>query len=315
MQTKYLNKFLNTKPNLGYGKSYGTFGELLQGILPNQRNFMVTFPIQLFSYAIFIPDYNLNEVIVFPKHKIKSSLLAQSILNYYNILFGGRLIIKSELPEGKGLASSSADLIATAYAVARSFNFKITEETIAQLICPIEPSDGIMYQGIVSFYYKELKLIEYIGSLPSIVILAIDEGGEIDTIEYNSKQKFYSQKDVIKYENMLYNMTKAIQNKDLNTVGIISTESAIMNQKKNPKEYLKYFIKISNELNILGVAVAHSGTFIGLLLDPLSINFVQQKLLCLEKLRKLNNNISMFYSIDFNQYIWSNNTPTYQKSL
>jgi uncharacterized protein involved in propanediol utilization len=293
------NKTLNIGYQIGYGSANGTFGELLQGFLPNKKSFMVTLPINLFSHAIFIPEINTTTITVFPNHKTKSRCLAQSLIKLYNIEVGGRLIIESELLEGKGLASSSADLVATAYAVSNAFKFNINEELIAKLIRPIEPSDGVMYQGIVSFYYKELQLIESIGNLSSLVIIGIDEGGMVDTIEYNSKQNFYSQTDAIKYENMLFSISKAIRNNDLGTVGKISTESTIMNQQYNPKQCLQRLIGICEEINGVGVSIAHSGTFAGILLDQNSINFPFQKLSCLEKMKKLSHNISTFYSLGF----------------
>lgn len=293
------NKTLNTEYQIGYGAANGTFGELLQGFLPNKKSFMVTLPINLFSYATFIPKVNTTNITVFPNHKIKSACLAKSLIRFFNIEVGGQLIIESELLEGKGLASSSADLVATAYAVSNALKVNINEELISRLIRPIEPSDGVMYPGVVSFYYKELQLIESIGNLSSLVIIGIDEGGMIDTIEYNSKQKLYSQTDAIKYKNMLFSISKAIRNNDLGTVGKISTESTIMNQQYNPKQWVQRLINICEEINGIGVSIAHSGTFAGILLDQNSINFLFQKLSCLEKMKKLSHNISIFYSLDF----------------
>jgi len=293
------NKALSMEYQIGYGIANGTFGELLQGFLPNKKNFMVTFPINLFSHATFIPKWNTTNITVFPDHKIKSLCLAKNLISLFNIKVGGQLIIESEIVEGKGLASSSADLVATAYAVSNALKVSINEELIARLIQPIEPSDGVMYPGIVSFYYKELKLIEFIGKLPSLVIVGIDEGGIVDTIEYNRKPKLYLQTDEIKYEKMLLGISEAIRNNDLATLGKITTESTIMNQQYNPKKWIKELINICQNIGGIGVSIAHSGTFAGILLDQNSINFPFQKLSCLQKIKKLSNNISIFYSLGF----------------
>ncbi|MEI6187032.1 MAG: kinase [Alphaproteobacteria bacterium] len=295
------NKILNTQYKVGYGFANGTFGELLQGVLSNKKSFMVTFPINLFSYATFIPKINTNDITVFPNHKIKSLSFAKSLLGIFNIKIGGQLIIQSEILEGKGLASSSADLVATAYAISNSLKVPISKELISRLIQPIEPSDGVMYPGVVSFYYKELELIESIGNLPSLVIIGIDEGGMIDTVKYNSKLKYFAEVDTIKYQNMLINISNAIRNRDLVTVGKISTESAIMNQQYNPKKFLNDLISVCKNIGGIGVSAAHSGTFVGILLDQSSVNFVWQKLLCLNKLKKISNNVSIFYSLGFNE--------------
>jgi uncharacterized protein involved in propanediol utilization len=287
------------KYKTGYGKANGTFGELLQGILPCQKNFMVTFPINLFSYATFIPNTRGAEITVYPEHKIKSFILAQNLLKMFNIKIGGTLIIESELIEGKGLASSSADLVATAYAIANSIGANITKDLIAQLIYSIEPSDGVMYPGIISFDYKKLKLINNIGILPKLTIIAIDEGNQIDTIEYNSIKKMYSKHYSTKYKKLLIEMSTAIKSQDLQMVGKISTESAIMNQVHNPKKFLQELIDICNSIGALGVSTTHSGTFIGIIMNPEALDFSYQKALCIEKLKNLSKNVSVFHSINF----------------
>jgi uncharacterized protein involved in propanediol utilization len=289
------------KYKTGYGKANGTFGELLQGMLPCQKSFMVTFPINLFSYATFIPNTSSTEITVYPKHKAKSLALAHNLLKLLNINIGGTLIIESELVEGKGLASSSADLVATAYAVTNSIGANITEDLIAQLIYPIEPSDGVMYPGIISFDYKELKLINNIGILPKLTIIAIDEGNQIDTIEYNSIKRICSKYYSMKYEKLLIQMSNAIKNQDLQMVGKISTESAIMNQANNPKKFLQELIDICKTIGALGVSTTHSGTFIGIIMNPEALDFSYQKTLCIEKLKHLSRNVSVFHTINFNK--------------
>lgn len=289
--------FSNTEYSVATAKANGTFGELLQGYLLNGKSFMVTFPINLFSFATFIPDAKSNVIVTIPQHKKKSTLLAYKLLELFNLKVGGVLIINSELPEGKGLASSSADLVATAYAVSKAVRITVNQELIAELIRGIEPSDGIMYEGIVSFYYKELKLIESIGNLNNLVVVAIDEGDVIDTLEYNQRKKIYNYAEAIKYESMLCDITYAIKNKNLKMVGKISTQSAIMNQQHNPKKFLDQCIKICSRINGVGVTVAHSGTFLGILLDNQSPEFISQKAECIKKFRKISNKIKMFHVI------------------
>ena len=49
-------------PTFGTGRSCGSFGELLQGVLPNKKKFMVTFPIEIFSEAKFVPRVGLKNI-------------------------------------------------------------------------------------------------------------------------------------------------------------------------------------------------------------------------------------------------------------
>jgi len=313
-----MKRYPNTKSkvnSIGMGKANGTFGELMQGVLLNQRKFMVTFPIELYSYVTFAPKADSSKIITIPEHKIKSNYIAQKILKHFNINMGGELIISSELPEGKGLASSSADLVATAYAVASAINVDIEATQIAKFISEIEPSDGVMYPGIVSFYYQEVELIDYLGSAPNLVVVAIDEGYIIDTLLYNEKEKFYTEACAPKYQDMLTRMVDAIRKKDFAVVGELSTESAMMNQKNNPKQFLHDLISISNEIKGLGVCVAHSGSFIGILLDSSLDRFSFQKEYCLKKLKQFSDDVKIFKPINFDSVASVQNLVLVEKVL
>lgn len=282
---------------IGYGQSHGTFGELLQGRLPNQKNFMVTFPINLFSYAIFEPDINTSKITVLPEEKSKSAKITSMILDFFQINIGGTLKIASEILEGKGLASSSADLVATAYALKDAFNLNLNADLIAQFIAKIEPSDGTMYPGITAFYYRDVKLKEPIAPTPKLHIVSIDEGQQIDTLEYNRSEKDYSLTCCTRYKVMLQEMIQAIRLQDLKTVGRLTTESAIMNQEHNYKRYLQFMIDLCKQICGLGVTVAHSGTFVGILLDPQSKQFLTQRAICHTALREQGHSVSTFESL------------------
>lgn len=249
------------------GKANGTFGELLQGVLPNNEHFLVTFPIKCFTRCVFIANESSTELTVYPPQKKKSLLLAKNILDHAQLKLGGQLIIQSELAEGKGLASSSADLVATAKALEKGLNRRISTDSLLAFLREIEPTDGVMYPGVVSFYHKQVKLREYLGSLSRIIILGIDEGGIVDTIEYNKKNRYFTEDEKVEYEYLLTKISLAVKNSDMKLIGEIATRSALMNQNHNPKKYLSQIQAICATIQGLGVIVGHSGTCIGIMLD------------------------------------------------
>ncbi|WP_194847833.1 kinase [Candidatus Neptunochlamydia vexilliferae] len=289
---------LKTHYQQGRGSSHGTFGELLQGILPNGRNFMVTLPISLYSRAHFEPRLEMSHVTVSPKEKKKSAVMAEKILERFEISIGGVLTIDSDIPEGKGLASSSADLVATAYALKETFFIEaLDSDLIASLIKEIEPTDGIMYPGSSTFYYKEVELKESLAHLPRFVIVGIDEGHTVDTLTYNKKEKCYTPECSFKYAKLLEKVTSAVKEGDLKTIGAIATESARMNQRHHDKPSLEAVISFCEEVKGLGVAIAHSGTFIGVLLDPSLPSFdLQLKRLTLN-LKEMGKTAHLFHSL------------------
>jgi uncharacterized protein involved in propanediol utilization len=264
-----------TTTNVGFGQCFGTFGELLQGVLPDDRNFLVTLPITQYATARFVPEAEPG-IRVLPPHKLKSRRLAEELSRTYAGHQGGSLILDSELPEGKGLASSSADMVATALAIQDALGFSISADDLASLMASIEPTDGVMFPGIVSFHHREGVRRQSLGHLPSMTIVALDEGGCVDTVSFNRRPQLFSHTEKLEYAHLLETMEAAVMNQDLVTIGQCATHSAEMNQKVLRKRHLDLFLDLCRSHSALGVVVAHSGTCIGLLLDRSSANYPAQ---------------------------------------
>lgn len=285
---------------IGTGKAYGTFGELLQGRLrEGALDFLVTFPIARYSYATFVPDADSTSVSVFPPYKHKARRLATMLLQQYAPGSGGRLTINSALPTGKGLASSSADLVATARAISSCLHIPLPPHQIARLMCDIEPSDGVMYPGAVAFYHRHGLLRDFLGFLPPLTVVGIDEGGKLDTVQFNRIAKPFTYADEDEYRSLLETLTIAIRQQDIRTIGQVTTRSAVLNQKLNPKHMLHDMIAICQEIDGLGVVVAHSGTYLGILLSREAQHYQEHIQLAYRSLSQLTDTISLFHSFQF----------------
>ncbi|PEE44042.1 GHMP family kinase ATP-binding protein [Bacillus pseudomycoides] len=281
----------------GEGIAFGTFGELLQGVLPDgDVDFLVTLPISRFSYAKFTVRTKESTIEVFPVFKIKAKKLANRILDYYNLPKGGALVINSEIPSGKGLASSSADLVAVTRAIEECYDIKIPIAQLQSFMSEIEPSDGVMYEGTVSFYHKKVQLHKFLGNLPPLTIVSTDEGGEVDTIEFNKIVKPFTAEDKMEYRQLLSTISTAIQNQDVFTIGKVASRSAILNQKLRPKQSLNELIAICEEIGGLGVVVAHSGTCLGILLSPDNEKYEEQLHTVSERISAKFKNFSIYQS-------------------
>jgi L-threonine kinase len=257
---------------VGTGYAPGTFGELLQGVLPaGGPDFLVTFPITEGSRATFRPDPDALGVTVLPAHKTKSRTVAGIILDRYGLPGGGHLDIDSGLPEGKGFASSSADLVATARAVGDAYGMTFAPRTVESFLRRVEPTDGVMYDGIVAFYHRETRLREWLGVLPPLTVIAHDEGGSIDTIGFNRIPKPFDAADRAEYARLLDEIGAAVRAGDLAAVGRVATRSAEMNAKLRPRRHLAVLIDACRDIDGHGVVLAHSGTTVGVLIgadDP-----------------------------------------------
>lgn len=252
----------------GVGTAFGTFGELLQGVLPEQDgDFLVTLPVARWTRATFRPDPHMGEVVVRPARKQKALQLARTIVEQTPRPTGGVLTVNSVIPEGKGLASSSADLVATARAVGQALGIAMPAARIERLLAGIEPTDGVLYPGIVAFHHRSVRLRAVLGSLPAMTVVGIDEGGAVDTVDFNRIPKPFTTADRHEYARLLDRLTGAVRSRDLAEVGRVATRSALMNQSLRHKRSLERMRDVCREVGGLGVAVGHSGTTLGVLLD------------------------------------------------
>ncbi|WP_433338043.1 hypothetical protein [Spirillospora sp. CA-294931] len=275
------------------GASFGTFGEVIQGVLPpDGRDFLVTLPIARMSVATFRP-VSTGTMTVVPSFKTKSRLLAQKIVDRFGADGGGILTIDSEIPIGKGMASSSSDLVATARAVCRSFGTDPSPAMIEDLLRDIEPTDGLMYDEVVAFCHRAVRLHARMGPIPPLTILGVDEGGVVDTVEFNGRPKPFDVVDMAEYGRLLRRLTTAIESGDLAELGEIATRSALMNQRLHEKRLLHEVHELCRSAGALGVSVAHSGTKIGILLADEDPDYMRKLHRIVLGLRGLSSNVSV----------------------
>ncbi len=285
----------------GTGIANGSFGELLQGLLPGDpdNHFLVTLPIHAYSKAKFTLSPDLTSIEVSPVHKVKSLRMAQEILDHFGVRSGGRLHVQSNLEEGKGFSSSSADLVATARAIGQAIQRDIPSQLLLHFMRGIEPTDGVMFGGSVLFYHRKVQLGCHLGYLPRLRILAIDEGGKIDSVEFNRKPFNFSHADKLTYSQKLRDLHLAFRSQDISTLGKIASESAQLYQKHNPKKHLDQVLDICKRLGGLGVVVTHSGPCTGVLLSRTDPDFRSKEEAILSQLKQITPKVLSFDTFDF----------------
>lgn len=288
-------------PRVGCGSAFGTFGELLQGMLPDDRDFLVTLPIKRFTQAVFTPAPSQATVTVLPAHKQKSRTLAEMILAQFELPRGGMLTLDTDLSEGKGFASSSCDLVATARAIEDAFDITIPLPLLERCMAQIEPSDGVMYPGSVFFYHRLVQLGRFLGSLPPLTIVGTDEGGEVDTIAFNAIRKPFTSSDKAEYRTLLDWTIAGFASGDVQRLGRVATCSALLNQKVRPKRALDDVLALCHEIGGLGVANAHSGTVLGILLSPAAPDYLEQLAAAQTRLVALVGNATVYHTLTFAQ--------------
>lgn len=222
-------------------KMRGTCGELAQGFYRGEP-ILITCPIEKFSTAIISDDFAEVE-----RLGSKSLAMLEKVLSIHgaeDFKFGVRLT--SELPRGKGMASSSADMAAVAQAVALSFGKNFSPDELGKLCAEIEPTDGIFYSGVVAMNPLTGRLVKTLRAQEKFQIAVFDYGGEVDTLKFNRRSdfEFPALDDEINF--------------------MLTEQSALANQKILPKLYLKELMNFAKDLGAVAVNVAHSGTVAGI---------------------------------------------------
>jgi L-threonine kinase len=250
---------------IGKGSCNGTFGELVQGCM-GERPFLITLPIRsLRSEAVFFPDPCFSGIRA-ADTKMKAKKAGELLFQQFGIKGCGILEIESNIPVGKGMASSSADMVAALKAIADSYDLPLTTEMISFIAAAIEPTDGVMYEEIVAYDYIHGELIESFGELPPFILVGMDMGGEVNTVEFNQFPKGYLPTEQRQFLRAYQLVREGIRKKDLSFIFKAATMSARMNQRILPKPFFKEVEAVAQAFNG-GIVAAHSGTVLGIIID------------------------------------------------
>lgn len=140
----------------GEGWAPGTCGELVQGALGDGTEFQVSLPIDRGTrVVVHVERADRVEVRGLPAWCTKTTRAVKAALAVLDV--GPHLVQverQSGLPVAKGLGSSSADIVATARAVATAFGRSFAADELAALAGAIEPSDPVMHGGVVASHRR-----------------------------------------------------------------------------------------------------------------------------------------------------------------
>jgi len=252
-------------------RSPGSCGELLQGTLSG-TNFLVTCPIDIFSEVkVTITDNPTVKVSGEGHEKVREAV--RLALQLCNLTSKGAIVeINSQIPRGKGMASSTADIVAAIAALSRAAEQVISPRQLADLALQIEPSDGIMFSGIALFDHVQGKMLEIIGPAPDMDLVIVDLGGEVDTREFNQREELpaLNKENEPEIKRALAMLKRGFSTGNRQLIAKAATISAFANQKILYKEKLPEIHNLAVTMGALGINVAHSGTVVGLLFDPIS---------------------------------------------
>ncbi len=243
----------------------GTCGELAQGVLDGVTA-MITCPIDLYSTA----TVELREGTGRAQGPAESPKAVRAVELTIALLgrddLDGQLYIRCDVPRSKGMASSTADIVAAIGATAEALNSEISIKDQAKLALTVEPSDGVMLPGIALFDHMGGQIARSLGDPPDMRVLVLEFAGALDTETFNAVERHAElQRLESSFREALELITEGLERGDSELIGRGATLSALSYQVVLPKPQLPEAATLARDAGALGVNVAHSGTAIGLL--------------------------------------------------
>ncbi|MBP2662383.1 MAG: pduX [Firmicutes bacterium] len=249
-------------------KAPGSCGELVQGTI-NGVNFLITCPVDWYSEVTVVSGDSMEHT------EPKTATAVSKTFEYLNISGNLGLTVESDLPVGKGMASSSADISAACQAAALAVvGRQLSCDEIADIALSIEPTDGIFYPGIIMFDHVEGKIRRSLGNPPPIYIAVFDVGGQVDTLVFNDREDLAALNQAKEPQVMAAAalVAKGLETGDARLIGQGATMSAVANQAILYKPCLEQVIMISRDFGAVGICAAHSGTVLGIMFSANAMN-------------------------------------------
>lgn len=233
----------------------GSCGEIMQGSWQGEP-FLVTCPIDRYSTVTIRPG--TGQLLGGGTKAETAFALAKTYCRAANLAYD--FILTSALPQGKGMASSSADVCAVLAAVGLVSGRQLSEQEIGRLAASIEPTDGIFCRGLAVINPDTGIIKTVLGPVPKLSIAVFDAGGTVDTVAFHVRgRRGLSDSKAIEAGMALLQQPLTPER-----VGKAATCSALANQVLLEKPNFPAFVKAAFEKpGVVGVNTAHSGTVAG----------------------------------------------------
>lgn len=250
------------------GICHGTLGELIQGPYLQDgvaQISLISLPVKKYSCMHFTHGEQTNTHIA-----LAGKDKCQQAIRYYLARHGKQLPLgtwshDSELLEGKGMASSTADIVATIRCLDAIFGLESSSESISTILRSIERSDSVFLDTYALYLSGRQQVIQSFGSNVTFHACYIDEGERIDTEKVGTHLQTFYQEHLRAYLDNLDKVIDAFVRHDLSAIAACATASAVLGQAAIPKQNLDALLKNQARYSADGIFVAHTGSLAGYL--------------------------------------------------
>lgn len=188
---------------------------------------------------------------------------------------GVRVGLRSNIPKGKGLSSSSTDVLSVLWLVNDYLGTGLTAADLYQIAARVEPTDPCLSEDILVFHQHSGRpgaILE----MPPVTLLYFDAapGQQVDTLAMrrrwtDGEGKFFAW--------LLQRLIRAARAGEYELIFDTVTASAEYNQTLLPLPGFGDYYRLATVAGA-GLMVAHSGTIAGLLVRPEQENELRARL-------------------------------------
>ncbi len=250
------------------GICHGTLGELIQGPYVHegeQHISLISLPVKKYSCMHFTHGLPADQAA-----DLANKSKCRRAIDLYVQLHGltlppGKWRHDSELLEGKGMASSTADLVATIRCLDAMFGNESTPEAIAAILRRIERSDSVFLDHYALYLSARQQVVQTFRHRPTFHACYIDEGDSIDTERIGPALLETYREYRAAYETNLHEALDAFASDDLARIAACATVSACLGQHAVAKRCLGILLARQQQFGADGIFVAHTGSLLGYL--------------------------------------------------
>lgn len=257
-----------TRQSIYSGICHGTLGELFQGpyIRDDEMHIsLISLPIKKYSSVHFECGAHSDiDADLAQKEKCRRAIDVYLAL-HQRCLPPGKWTYDSELLQGKGMASSTADIVATIRCLDRIFASVSADQSMVEILREVERSDSVFLDTYALYLSGRQEVIHCFGSDPKFHACYIDEGDSVDTEKTGKPLQAYYARELPAYSKNLDRAINAFVSHDLTEIAHCATDSAILSQGVMPKRNLDILLAQQRRYQADGIVVAHTGSLLGYL--------------------------------------------------
>lgn len=250
------------------GICHGTLGELIQGPFIRDGELhisLISLPVKKYSCMHFVHGENASlDAALAGKDKCRRAVDLYLALHRKQ-LPQGKWMHDSELLEGKGMASSTADIVATIRCLDAIFSHHSSIESISAILREVERSDSVFLDTYALYLSGRQEVVHQFGSAPAFHACYIDEGNRIDTEQAGERLLSHYERHLSAYAVNLDRAINAFLAEDLAAIARCSTTSAVLGQDAIPKRNLDALLANQERYQADGIIAAHTGSLLGYL--------------------------------------------------